>query len=103
MRARTLTLSLSPSRGAVQALWRGLAAAAAGAIDRLLRWQELASQRRALLALEPRLLSDIGLSRADAVREAARPFWDDPFPGMPAACGRHVAGVRDPLADRCEC
>ena len=34
-------------------------------------------QRRALAALEPRLLRDIGLSAAQARAEAARPFWRD--------------------------
>jgi uncharacterized protein YjiS (DUF1127 family) len=34
--------------------------------------------RRALLKLEPHLLRDIGLTDAEARREAARPFWDVP-------------------------
>jgi uncharacterized protein YjiS (DUF1127 family) len=42
----------------------------------LLRWQELAQQRRRLLALDDRMLKDIGITRADASREGARPFWD---------------------------
>jgi uncharacterized protein YjiS (DUF1127 family) len=44
---------------------------------RLLRWQELARERRALAAMDDHMLKDIGLSRADARREAGRPFWDD--------------------------
>jgi uncharacterized protein YjiS (DUF1127 family) len=47
------------------------------AITTLLRWQELARQRRALLGLDDHMLKDIGLSRADALREAERPFWDE--------------------------
>jgi uncharacterized protein YjiS (DUF1127 family) len=43
----------------------------------LLRWQELARQRRALGALSDHMLKDFGLTRADALREAGRPFWDD--------------------------
>ncbi|GAB4358908.1 MAG: hypothetical protein Kow006_27670 [Gammaproteobacteria bacterium] len=39
------------------------------------RWQERAKERRALLALDDRLLRDIGLSRADALREGSKPFW----------------------------
>lgn len=35
-------------------------------------------QRRALLALDDRMLADIGLSRADAYREADRGFLDLP-------------------------
>ena len=43
----------------------------------LLRWQELARQRRALGAMSDHMLKDLGLTRADARREAGRPFWDD--------------------------
>jgi uncharacterized protein YjiS (DUF1127 family) len=43
----------------------------------LLRWQELARQRRALAQLDDRMLKDIGLSRADVAREVGRRFWDD--------------------------
>ena len=35
-------------------------------------------QRRALLALDAQLLDDIGLTRAEAMDEAARPPWDAP-------------------------
>ncbi len=70
--------------------WRGVTAVAAGALDTFLRWQELARQRRALLSLDARMLADIGVSQADAAREAARPFWHDPL-REPAE--RHAAGV----------
>jgi uncharacterized protein YjiS (DUF1127 family) len=43
----------------------------------LMRWQELARQRRALAAMNDHMLKDLGLTRADALREAGRPFWDD--------------------------
>ena len=42
----------------------------------LLRWQELAQQRRRLLSLDDRMLKDIGITRAEAMREGTRPFWD---------------------------
>ena len=45
----------------------------------LRRWQQLAEQRRQLAQLDERALQDIGLSRADALRECDRPFWDDPL------------------------
>ena len=35
-------------------------------------------QRRALERLDDRALADIGVSRADAMAEAARPVWDVP-------------------------
>ena len=44
----------------------------------LLRWHELTQQRRRLLALDDRMLKDIGITRAEATRESARPFWDAP-------------------------
>ena len=44
-------------------------------LDVLARWSERAQSRRALLSLDDRMLSDIGVSRADAYREADTPFW----------------------------
>ncbi|MFQ5936329.1 MAG: DUF1127 domain-containing protein [Acidiferrobacterales bacterium] len=41
----------------------------------LLEWHERARQRQALLALDDRLLKDIGISRADAEIEGNKPFW----------------------------
>ena len=38
-------------------------------------WCERAKQRRALLELDERLLSDIGVTRAKAIAEARKPFW----------------------------
>lgn len=46
---------------------------------RLERWQQLARQRRQLAALSDVALKDLGLSRADILRETERPFWDDPL------------------------
>jgi uncharacterized protein YjiS (DUF1127 family) len=60
--------------------------AAAGAVPgalaaltgRLRAWRRVAAERRALSRLDDRLLRDIGLDRASAEAEAARPFWDPP-------------------------
>jgi uncharacterized protein YjiS (DUF1127 family) len=41
----------------------------------VLAWQERVRERRALNALDDRLLRDIGISRADADRELRKPFW----------------------------
>ena len=38
-------------------------------------WRETAKQRKALLELDERLLRDIGVSRAEAIAEADKPFW----------------------------
>jgi uncharacterized protein YjiS (DUF1127 family) len=43
--------------------------------DRLRTWLERDRQRRALAELSDHLLRDIGVTRAEAMREAAKPFW----------------------------
>lgn len=47
-------------------------------LSRIRRWSELSRQRRELARLSDEMLKDIGISRIDALREAKRPFWDDP-------------------------
>jgi uncharacterized protein YjiS (DUF1127 family) len=66
-----------PYSGRRQSLARRLVRRADRAITTLLRWQELVRQRRALLRLDDHMLKDIGLSRADALREGERRFWDE--------------------------
>jgi uncharacterized protein YjiS (DUF1127 family) len=44
----------------------------------LVRWLQVARERRALAAMTAQQLRDIGVSPASAAREAARPFWDLP-------------------------
>jgi uncharacterized protein YjiS (DUF1127 family) len=44
-------------------------------LDTLLTWQERERQRRHLMALDTRILSDMGISRADVVAEYSKPFW----------------------------
>jgi len=44
-------------------------------VDLLLEWQERARQRHDLRSLDDRMLSDIGLSRADVEGECTKPFW----------------------------
>lgn len=38
-------------------------------------WIERHRQRNALLGLNDSMLKDIGISRADAMREGSKPFW----------------------------
>ena len=52
-----------------------LASAFQSAVRLLEIWQERVANRRHLAELDDRLLRDIGLSRYDAMREAAKPFW----------------------------
>jgi len=47
-------------------------------IGRLPTAYRIYRERRALLSLSDRGLKDIGLSRADAYREATRPWWEIP-------------------------
>ncbi len=46
-----------------------------GVFDRLYTWQERVQERAQLAALDERLLSDAGLTRADVDTETAKPFW----------------------------
>lgn len=72
--------AISPARNGMGfRLVRRLQGFAAMGFARLLRWHELARQRRALLALNERMLKDIGITRAEAEREASRPCWSDGF------------------------
>ncbi len=62
------------SRSALNVI-AGLARLPLAILETLLVWQERDQQRRHLAALDDRMLRDIGISRADAAREAAIPFW----------------------------
>jgi uncharacterized protein YjiS (DUF1127 family) len=53
-----------------------LRAAGARLVLALLQWHDVARQRRRLLAMDDRMLKDIGITRADAWQEGTRPFWD---------------------------
>jgi uncharacterized protein YjiS (DUF1127 family) len=45
------------------------------AVEKLLMWRDRARSRRVLLGMDDRMLSDIGIDRASALREGERPFW----------------------------
>jgi uncharacterized protein YjiS (DUF1127 family) len=53
----------------------GLGRLLAGGIDRVLTWQQRRAERRALQSMSDRTLHDIGLTRADALRESRKAFW----------------------------
>ncbi len=44
-------------------------------LDQFHRWHRRADERRALMALDDRMLQDIGVEKADALDEGAKPFW----------------------------
>ncbi len=44
----------------------------------LAHWWRVRHERRMLRGLNDHILRDIGLTRAQASREVARPFWDAP-------------------------
>jgi uncharacterized protein YjiS (DUF1127 family) len=46
-------------------------------LARVRQWRQLSYERKLLTTLDSRMLRDIGISRADAELESARPFWDD--------------------------
>lgn len=49
-----------------------------GAIVETFRfWLERNEERRRLMDLDERMLRDIGMTRGQATREAAKPFWAD--------------------------
>ncbi len=62
-------LALAPSKSLVRSLTFERLRRVVG------RWIERSRQRRALMWLDDLALADIGITRAEAAREAARPFW----------------------------
>ncbi len=44
--------------------------------DKIRMWHQIARERSELRRLSESIAKDIGISRADAEREADRPFWD---------------------------
>ncbi len=60
-------------------VFEGLAAELSGLprtlVGTLLTWLQRAEERERLALLDPRLLSDMGITEAAAAREAAIPFW----------------------------
>ena len=62
-----------PALPASRLLWRGLA----GVVDYLQRCHDRSRQRHILETLDDAMLRDLGLSRADVMRESAKPCWRD--------------------------
>lgn len=67
--------SMNTRTGTLARSGQGIGGALVTLFDTVATWNERRRQRRALEALPDHLLQDIGLSRADAVTEADKPFW----------------------------
>jgi uncharacterized protein YjiS (DUF1127 family) len=73
-RNQSRSLSLKTD-GLGRAAYRRLGEWLVWASDALLSWQYRAHERAHLMALDDRMLRDIGLNRADVENEAGKPFW----------------------------
>ena len=47
------------------------------AMKTIRKWHERARARHELAALGERMLKDIGITRADALAQASKPFWKE--------------------------
>ena len=76
--AHTIDTNLAGAAGATTKSLRALGKVR-HAVVKCLRifviWQERAEQRHALSALNEHMLKDIGVTHADAYKEARKPFW----------------------------
>ena len=77
MNTTYITPAISPSAPALAPrVWLNSAVTLAKrALDAVLTWQAREIQRRQLITLDARLLTDMGMRRADAVAEYEKPFW----------------------------
>lgn len=55
--------------------WQPARAVLGAGLTYILEWRERARQRDLLAGLDDRMLRDIGLTRADVMCEASKPFW----------------------------
>jgi len=76
MTSRARRIGADRPKGGAMPLAEILLNAAVWLVFALLRWHELAQQRRRLLSLDDRMLKDIGITRSEALAEGTRPFWD---------------------------
>jgi uncharacterized protein YjiS (DUF1127 family) len=74
-RCDTFETSVAADRRPRTGLLGSLVRAVTAAAELFYVWQERAAQRAHLAGLEDHLLKDMGIGRADADQEAAKPFW----------------------------
>lgn len=73
-RAQALPSPFAPPLD-IESLWSAVKRGSAGFLEAPLAWCERARQRRALRRMSDHMLDDIGISRTEALDEAAKPFW----------------------------
>ncbi len=73
--ATIVSYGYRPATPSKRALPRQVLDAIIKAADLVYLWQRRIAEREHLLALDNRMLADIGISRADAAREAGKRFW----------------------------
>ena len=73
-RASVLRPAFAPSSRS-ETSWSSPEGRLTAIVEQLLAWHDRACQRRALLRLSDDLLGDIGISRAEALKEAGKAFW----------------------------
>lgn len=69
------TMELGKTARAAAPAARSLSSRIVSVVQLMFAWQERWEQRERLGGLDEHMLSDIGLSRADAARESGKPFW----------------------------
>jgi len=74
---RTTTFGAVISYGLAYLVWMAyrVASHVARFPDTIYDWQRRARTRHQLMAMDDRLLKDMGISRYDALHEGTKPFW----------------------------
>lgn len=73
--SRTLTRLIHPPVAVAADAGSAAHSILVAAATRLLTWRRRARQRAALADLTDHMLADIGITRAQAMGEASKPFW----------------------------
>ncbi len=60
---------------AASTAWQRVVVRIAALPDTLYTWQARYANRQRLLAMDDRMLSDMGIGRCEAWREGRKPFW----------------------------
>ena len=75
MSSTTYTTASQSARPAAKGFAQLLVSVFAGIWNALIVWQSRISDRSHLQELPDHMLKDMGLTRSDANRESAKPFW----------------------------